>query len=112
MGLRDASGSGASVSLPFFREVCSIRFLLTAVSLLSLFLAGEGVENPLGSHPWMLCSQTWHIFSYIPKPTQCLQLLTVPFGAHEPLSDAAAPLRAFLSSPPLYARETLSFGLP
>ncbi|KAF0878427.1 SPAG4 protein, partial [Crocuta crocuta] len=31
--------SGASASLRFFREVCSIRFLLTAVSLLSLFLA-------------------------------------------------------------------------
>lgn len=27
--------------LRFLREVCSIRFLLTAVSLLSLFLAGE-----------------------------------------------------------------------
>nr|XP_035940284.1 sperm-associated antigen 4 protein isoform X2 [Halichoerus grypus] len=39
MGLRGALGSGASVSLWFFREVCSIRFLLTAVSLLSLFLA-------------------------------------------------------------------------
>lgn len=81
VGLRGALGSGASVSLWFFREVCSIRFLLTAVSLLSLFLAGEGVENPLGPQPWLFCSQTRHIFFYIPQPTQQLQLLTVPFRA-------------------------------
>uniref|UniRef100_A0A452QVB4 Sperm associated antigen 4 n=1 Tax=Ursus americanus TaxID=9643 RepID=A0A452QVB4_URSAM len=52
-----STGAGASVSLPFFREVCSIRFLLTAVSLLSLFLAGEGVENPLGEYHERVRSQ-------------------------------------------------------
>lgn len=96
---------------PFFREVCSIRFLLTAVSLLSLFLAGEMVVNPLGPQPWMLWSRTWHIFSYIPQPTQCLQLLSPLQSPLAPLRHSS-PLQPFLSSLPLYARETLSLGFP
>ncbi|XP_045430232.1 sperm-associated antigen 4 protein isoform X3 [Pipistrellus kuhlii] len=34
------------VLVSVYREVCSIRFLLTAVSLLSLFLTGEGANSP------------------------------------------------------------------
>lgn len=96
---------------PFFREVCSIRFLLTAVSLLSLFLAGERVANPLGPQPWMLWSRTWHIFSYIPQPTQRLQLLSPLQSPLAPLRHSS-PLQPFLSSLPFYARETLSLGFP
>uniref|UniRef100_A0A8C8YPU3 Sperm associated antigen 4 n=1 Tax=Prolemur simus TaxID=1328070 RepID=A0A8C8YPU3_PROSS len=43
--------SGASASLRFLREVCSIRFLLTAVSLLSLFLAGDREPTALRQPP-------------------------------------------------------------
>ncbi|XP_059748763.1 sperm-associated antigen 4 protein isoform X5 [Bos taurus] len=39
------------VLVSVYREVCSIRFLLTAVSLLSLFLAGERVISSRGPSP-------------------------------------------------------------
>ena len=98
-GLWGSRGSGSSASFRFFREVCSIRFLLTALSLLSLFLAGEGVANPLGPPPWMFWSQTRHIFSCIPQHPEHLQLLTVPFRAPSRLFSPHCPFMPRKPSP-------------
>ncbi|XP_043458469.1 sperm-associated antigen 4 protein isoform X1 [Prionailurus bengalensis] len=82
-----------------YREVCSIRFLLTALSLLSLFLAGERVANPLGPPPWIFWSQTQHIFSCIPQHPEHLQLLTVPFRAPSRLFSPHCPFMPRKPSP-------------
>ncbi|XP_053056001.1 sperm-associated antigen 4 protein isoform X2 [Acinonyx jubatus] len=82
-----------------YREVCSIRFLLTALSLLSLFLAGEGVANPLGPPPWMFWSQTRHIFSCIPQHPEHLQQLTAPFRAPSRLFSPHCPFMPRKPSP-------------
>lgn len=69
-----------SASIRFFREVCSIRFLLTAVSLLSLFLAGELVLKSPGASALYVWSQTVPIFSYMPQAHSAPSAQQAPSG--------------------------------
>lgn len=117
-GLGILWGLQASASLRFLREVCSIRFLLTAVSLLSLFLAGERVICSRGPSPGCFEAKpaTLSLISFSPlSPFRGSQFLTVPFRAFPPqteLLQASFPplspfhLRNLLPSLPFPSPET------
>lgn len=109
-GLGILWGLPASASLRFLREVCSIRFLLTAVSLLSLFLAGERVISSRGPSPGSSEAKPGTL-SFSPlSPFRGSQFFTLPFRAFPPqteLLQASLPplspfrLRNLLPSLPL-----------
>ncbi|XP_024856599.1 sperm-associated antigen 4 protein isoform X2 [Bos indicus] len=98
------------VLVSVYREVCSIRFLLTAVSLLSLFLAGERVISSRGPSPGSSEAKPGTL-SFSPlSPFRGSQFFTLPFRAFPPqteLLQASLPplspfrLRNLLPSLPL-----------